>query len=215
MGTKVSILIGDGLSYVQNVDALIVSVNNMLSLGVTKDGKEVNEADGGNLSLRLYDIRRRYTSQTGSIVIPETTPVVTPSDKFLCNCFIASILPNALSGDSRDSKVRGLYLSYLNVFTLAVSYGCKNIALPVLGTGSKSYDSSVLMFSLVSAIADFLRTSPQLKELCIVPRGRSEGQLLLNSFDSVSRTFGIDFWYLRRSLDLSDTKVDLMPEKYS
>lgn len=207
MDTKVSVLMGDGLNHVRNVDALVIPADNMLNIKVSKIGKEVNKIDGGNLSTRLNDLRRNFTMNTGSITYPDTSCIAIEPDKFPAKYLFISVVPLVSKSDSRDVKVEGLYKAYVNILTLAIKHKCKNILLPVLGVENKEYDVSILMYALLSALTDFVKATSFIKEICIITRNKSEKEMVLKWFDSVSRSFGLEAWCVRNSFDMNENNL--------
>lgn len=212
MDTKVSVLSYSDLSKIKNIDALVIPVDKMLSVRGTKLGKEVNELEGSDLSTRLRNIRRSFTANTGSITIPESTCIPIKPYKISSSLILATVSPNVVNGMNREDKVRGLYRSYLNIFLQAVQSNCKKIVIPVLGLGNKAYDSTIVMFALISSIVDFIRTSSELLEICIIARG-SEEKDVIKLFDSVSVSFGLDVWYIRSSFNMQDYGLDAITFK--
>lgn len=210
METRVSLLEGEGIAFVKNVDALVLPVDRMLNLRASRSGKELNEADGGSLATRLNDLRRVFSFNTGSITYPETSAIFLTPQEFSCTYFLVSVIPTPSRGASREEKVKGLYSCYFNLFSMAVANNCRSMALPVLGADTKGYDSSILMFALFTSISDFQKTSNFLREICLVTRGKEESERVAGWFNTLAITFGLDFWYKRESFDFSEDNLTLV-----
>lgn len=176
----------------------------MLNSKVTKAGKTVSDIEGSNLVTRLNNIRRVFTSQFGSITYPESSCVYLEAEKVSSRYLIFPVVPSGVQKVPKRQRVGMLYTLYQNVFNLAVGLNCKKIAIPVLGKDTKAYDSSVVVLALMSAVTDFIASSDYFDEICFVPKDKEEESRLIVCFDSLSRTFGMGAWYMRKSHDLDD-----------
>lgn len=204
---KLSITSGVKLNAISNLDAFILPTDSILGLKRYKLTKEMNAIEGGLLSARLSDLRRKHTYNTGYVGFPDASCVTLPSLNFGGRLLVASVIPEeTLNVLTREQKVKLLYTAYMTAFRTISDQGFRTILTPLLGQSLKGYDTPMLLFALLSAVSDFLKTSLTTREISIFCRTLEEEKTLVSWFDSQTRIFGIDFWYLRDDGDYGNER---------
>jgi O-acetyl-ADP-ribose deacetylase (regulator of RNase III) len=210
MNTKISVLGSKGSSLVINADALVIPYDSLSDLKTAQEGKNLSSISNDDLLSNLNILDSNFTVISSNKEYKESPCLVIDKHKSTNDLIFLSVQPSLQGGETRETLIDGLRLSYLNILSTAINNDCKNIVIPLLGIGNKAYDTTMIMLALISVITDFVKEVSSLEEICIVTRGTDEDYTVLRWMETSAKDFGLQVWYIRKSYNMQDYGLDVM-----
>lgn len=167
---RVTVLQGDITAQV--VDAIVNAANRTLLGGGGVDG--AIHAHGGKAILEACQEIRRTQYLDG---LPTGDAVLTTAGNLPARFVIHTVGP--IKGRHGEQDAAYLAACYRNSLQLAVSHDLTSIAFPSISTGAFGYPKDEAAAVSSKAIADFLATDKQIKEVRLVFFGISDLRLFL------------------------------------